>query len=120
MRTTGGRVVAIMAVLLLAAAQMAQAGAPYFNVRDLGAKGDGRTLDSDAINAAIEAAAEAGGGTVYLPAGEYLCFSIRLKSNIRLFIDAGATIVAASPEEHDGGYDVDEPNPWHHEHGYQD
>ncbi|GAB3466160.1 M10 family metallopeptidase C-terminal domain-containing protein [Azotobacter salinestris] len=42
-----------------------------FNVKDFGAKGDGRTDDTDAIQAAINAAYKAGGGTVYLPAGEY-------------------------------------------------
>lgn len=46
---------------------------------DFGAKADGKTIDSPAINRAIEAAAQAGGGTVYLPAGEYACYSIRLK-----------------------------------------
>ena len=42
-----------------------------FNVRDYGAKGDGKTLDSPAINAAIEAAVHDGGGQVLLPAGTY-------------------------------------------------
>ena len=55
--------------------------AAIYNVKDFGAKADGKTIDSPAINRAIEAAAEAGGGTVYLPAGEYACYSIRLKSN---------------------------------------
>ena len=56
--------------------------AAIYNVRDFGAKADGKTIDSPAINRAIEAAAQEGGGTVYLPAGEYACYSIRLKSNI--------------------------------------
>ena len=37
----------------------------------------------------------AGGGTVYFPAGTYLCYSIRLKSNVALYLDQGATILAA-------------------------
>ena len=45
--------------------------AAIYNVMDFGAKADGKTIDSPAINRAIEAAAQAGGGTVYLPAGEY-------------------------------------------------
>src|SRR5215467_2722575 len=55
-----------------------------FNVRDYGAKGDGKTLDTPAINEAIKRAALAGGGTVIFPAGTYLCYSIRLMSNVVL------------------------------------
>ena len=58
--------------------------AAIYNVRDFGAKADGKAIDSPAINRTIEAAAQEGGGTVYLPAGEYACYSIRLKSNIHL------------------------------------
>src|ERR1700747_794947 len=60
-------------------------------VRDFGAKGDGQNIDSPAINRAIEAAASAGGGTVYFAAGTYLCYSIRLKSKVSLFLESGAT-----------------------------
>ncbi len=67
----------------------------YFNVRTYGAVGDGENLDSPAINKAINAAAEAGGGTVLVPAGTYLSGSIHLQSNIHLLIDAGATILGA-------------------------
>jgi len=69
-----------------------------YNVYDYGAAGDGKTLDSPAINRAIEACAEAGGGTVCLSAGTYLRGSIRMKSNINLFIGAGATILGAPQE----------------------
>ena len=82
-----------------------------FNVRDYGAKGDGKTLDSPAINAAIEAAVRDGGGQVLLPAGTYLSGSIRLKSNIDLHLSAGCTILAApasmkayDPSESFGGF----------------
>src|SRR6185312_16217778 len=61
-----------------------------YNVRHFGATGDGTTLDSPAINQAIEAAAAQGGGTVLVPAGTYLSGSIRLKDNIHLLIDSGA------------------------------
>jgi len=66
-----------------------------YNVRKFGATGDGKTLDNGAINKAIDAAAEAGGGTVLVPAGTYLCGSIHLKSNIHLVIDTGASILGA-------------------------
>ena len=66
-----------------------------YNVRNFGAKGDGATLDSPAINAAIEEAVKHGGGRVVVPAGRYLSGYIRMKSNIELCIEAGAVIIAA-------------------------
>src|SRR5689334_9862470 len=83
-----------------------------FNVRSYGAKGDGKALDSPSINIAIDAAAAAGGGTVRFPAGTYRSFSIRLRSNVSLYLDQGATIVAADPKDGDGKYDDPEPNQW--------
>lgn len=83
-----------------------------FDVREYGARGDGRTLDTAAVNQAIAKAAEAGGGTVVLPAGEYLCHSIRLRSNITLQLGHGAVLIAAEPPAEAGeGYDAPEPNP---------
>ena len=82
-------------------------GQNYFNVRSFGAMGDGKTLDSPAIDRAIDAGAQAGGGTVYLPAGTYLSGSIHLKSNIHLLIDAGATILGAPQDMN--VYDETEP-----------
>jgi polygalacturonase len=84
-----------------------------FDVRRFGAKGDGATIDSDAINRAIDAAAagrgsSGPGGTVYVPAGTYASFSIRLKSNVALYLSANATILAAAPAG-GRGYDPAEP-----------
>jgi polygalacturonase len=81
--------------------------AGFYNVRSFGAAGDGKALDTPALNQAIEACAGAGGGTVYLPPGTYLSGSIHLKSNIHLLIDAGATILGA-PQKIDA-YDPEEP-----------
>ena len=89
-----------------------------YNVRDYGAKGDGKVLDHTAINKAIDACTAGGGGQVVVPAGTYLCGSIRLKSNVDLHLMAGAKILAApgelkaydesevfgSPEYQDGGH----------------
>jgi polygalacturonase len=83
-----------------------------YDVRAFGAKGDGQTLDTVAINKAIDAAIVNGGGTVRFPAGNYLSFSIRLQSNITLYLDQGATITAADPKEALGRYDLPEPNEW--------
>jgi polygalacturonase len=87
-----------------------------FDVRKYGATGDGKTVDSAAINRAIEAAAAVGGGTVSFPAGTYLSFSIHLRSHIQLRLEAGSAIIAADsplPGEttgYDGGtYDAAEP-----------
>src|SRR5215203_3339056 len=83
-----------------------------YNVRSYGAKGDGKAVDTPAINRAIAAAAAKGGGTVFFPAGTYRSFSIRLKSNITLYFDQGSILLAASPRDGDGKYDTPEPNPW--------
>ncbi len=99
---------------LLLACATAWAAGGYHNVKVYGAKGDGTNIDSHAINEAIRTAAEAGGGTVYLPAGTYLCFSIRLASNINLHIDRGAVIKAAKATEKEG-YDLPEDNDSHYQ-----
>jgi polygalacturonase len=95
--------------------------AGVFNVRAFGAAGDGKQVDTPAINRAIEAAASSGGGTVRVPAGQYLCYSIHLRSNVALYLEQGAAIIAAdTPHEGttSGGYDQAESNaPWE---AYQD
>ena len=98
--------------LLLAAFPPAAAQTPrVYDVRAYGARGDSATLDTDAINRAIEAAAAAGGGTVHFPAGKYSSFSIHLRSNVTLHLDAGATLLAAAPGPGRPGYDPAEPGP---------
>ena len=86
-------------------------GPTVYDVRTFGAKGDGNTVDTAAINKAIDAAAAAGGGTVYFPAGNYLSVSIHLRSNLSLYLDQGATIIAANTSN-DVKYDPPEPNLW--------
>ncbi len=85
-----------------------RAGLGTYNVRAFGAKGDGKTIDTPAVNKAIEAAAAAGGGVVHFPAGTYACFSIHLKSKVALYLDPGATILAAESGAA-GQYDPAEP-----------
>jgi len=88
----------------------AKTGGPstLYDVRSFGAKGDGSTIDTPAVNKAIDAAAAAGGGVVRFPAGTYACFSIHLKSKIALYLDPGATILAAESGPA-GQYDPAEP-----------
>ena len=96
-----------------------------FDVRTYGATGDGKTVDTPAINRAIEAVAASGGGTLIFPAGTYVCFTIRLKSKVGLHLSPGCTILAAdSPKPgeatgYNGGtYDKAGPaQPWE---DYQD
>lgn len=78
------------------------------DVRDHGARGDGVSLDTDAFNEAIAACAQQGGGTVLVPKGRYLCFSIRLRSHITIMFATGAIIEAANPSLHAGHYDLPE------------
>jgi polygalacturonase len=88
----------------------------FFNVRTYGAAGDGKTIDTRAINIAIDEASRAGGGTVYFPAGTYASFSIHLRSNVVLYLDQGCTILAAETPAGgatSGAYDPAESNqPW--------
>ena len=91
--------------------------ATYFNVKEYGATGNGTTLDTDAMNNAITRAAETGGGTVFFPAGTYLCYSIHLKSNVSLYLDNGCTILAADYTPGQPGFDATEGKEWSH---YQD
>ncbi len=120
---TMGAVASAGAALPLVPRTAAEAAAPtpvdepgrVFDVRRFGAKGDGVTIDSDAVNRAIDEAAKpvppgsrGPGGTVYFPAGTYACYSIRLKSNLTLFLAQGATLLAAAPAR-GKGYDPAEP-----------
>jgi polygalacturonase len=69
------------------------------DVRSAGAKGDGKTVDTAAINRAIDDCAKAGGGQVRFPGGRYLTSTINLKSHVHLWLEAGATIVGVSDPE---------------------
>jgi polygalacturonase len=104
----------VVVLLLVSAVEPARAlrsGVSVYDVRSFGAKGDGKTVDSIAINAAVEAASAAGGGIVDLPAGRYLSFSIRLKSHVTLRFSPGAVLVAGDPASGLGAYDLPEDNP---------
>ncbi len=92
--------------------------AAVYNVRSFGALGDGKAIDSRAINRAIETAAASGGGTVFLPAGTYLSGSIRMKSNINLHLDIGARIVGlpADSKEFDPSENI--PGPYFQDGGH--
>ena len=86
------RLGAMMAAVLLAGPS-ATGAAGVFDVREHGASGDGTTTDTEAINRAVAACAEAGGGQVRFPPGRYLSGTVRLESGVTLFLDAGAALV---------------------------
>jgi polygalacturonase len=64
-------------------------------VTDFGARGDGTTADTKAIQTAIDACSEHGGGVVLVPAGTYLTGPLRLKSHVELRLSGGATILGS-------------------------
>ncbi|MCK4346785.1 MAG: right-handed parallel beta-helix repeat-containing protein, partial [Bacteroidales bacterium] len=64
-----------------------------FNVRDYGARGDGKALDTKAIQKAIDDCSKAGDGTVLFPAGIYKAGTVYLKSNIRIYLETSAKII---------------------------
>ncbi|CAG7623606.1 Exo-poly-alpha-D-galacturonosidase [Paenibacillus solanacearum] len=66
-----------------------------FDVVRFGAVGNGTDLAHEAIQQAIDACADAGGGTVYFPAGTYLCGTLRLKSGVHLHLEQGAVIAGS-------------------------
>ncbi len=70
-----------------------------FDIRHYGAMGDGRSLDTAAIQKAIDAAAAANGGQVTFPPGVYLSGSIRLKNRVHLYLEKGATLLGSEKRE---------------------
>ncbi len=71
-----------------------------YNICDYGAVGDGETLNTEAINAAIRACYEGGGGTVVAPPGEYVSGTIELLSNVTFHLQAGAVIKGSGDMAH--------------------
>ncbi|WP_423128302.1 glycoside hydrolase family 28 protein [Gaoshiqia sp. Z1-71] len=78
-------------LLLLSINLYAQQGG-WKNVLVCGAKADNESLNTEIIRGLIETTAAEGGGTIYFPAGNYLTGPIHLKSNITLYLEAGATL----------------------------
>lgn len=70
-------------------------GARVYNIRSYGAKGDKTTLDTAAVQAAIDACAADGGGTVLVPAGTFAIGTVELKSNVTLRIAAAGTLLGS-------------------------
>jgi hypothetical protein len=88
--------VTLSLLLTLADAARAQPVESVRNVASHGAKPDGKTLNTKAINEAISDCSAGGGGTVVFPAGQYLTGSIALLKNVTLQLEAGAVIVGST------------------------
>jgi polygalacturonase len=71
---------------------LAMGNGPFFNIMDYGAHNDGSAPSTDAFREAIHAAEKAGGGTVYVPAGNYISGPIEMVSNLTLYFDAGSNV----------------------------
>jgi hypothetical protein len=90
----------LMAALALALAFLHPLAARDFDVKAHGAVGDGKALDTAAIQKSIDAAAAAKGGRVVFPPGKYLSGTIRLKSHVTLHLEKGATLLGSTDLSH--------------------
>jgi hypothetical protein len=84
----------------VAGSAMQDKGARLYNIRDFGAKGDGKTLDTAALQAAIDACTRDGGGTVLVPSGTFVIGTTELKSNVTLHLAASATLLGSGDGKH--------------------
>ena len=81
-------------------------GARVYNVRDFGAKGDGVTVDTAAVQAAVDACHRDGGGTVLVPAGVFHIGTIELKSNVTLHVAAAGKLLGSTDGKQYHGVDA--------------
>jgi polygalacturonase len=116
MKTAGVLFLLFLANFILVSGQEpsadnAKRNVKVFNIKDYGAVGDGLVLNTESINKTINACAETGGGTVLVPAGRFLTGTVQLKSNITLFLDKDATIMATDDLSQFKGANVKEEDP---------
>ncbi|HET7537171.1 MAG TPA: glycosyl hydrolase family 28-related protein, partial [Candidatus Didemnitutus sp.] len=89
---------------MAASAGESSLGARIYDVRRFGAKGDGATLDTAAVQAAIDACHRDRGGVVSVPAGDFVVGTVELKSNVTLRLAAqGRLLGSANPADYRAG-----------------
>lgn len=91
-------IVAVLAQVLCVTAR------EHYNIRDFGAKGNGKSDNTEAINRAIAHCNEQGGGVVVVPAGRYLSGTIHLKSNVELRLEKDAVLLGIEDPKRYTGY----------------
>ncbi len=100
-RSCGPLAAVLAAWLVASSASAAEApAAATYDVREFGARGDGESLDTAAIQKAIDACAAAGGGEVRLAGGTFLSGTVVLKSHVTLHVAAGATLLGSRDMDH--------------------
>ena len=85
----------VIGLVTLIVAGPAIAAEELFDVRDYGAKADGKTLCTTSIQKAIDACSKSGGGTVYLPPGTFLSGTIYMKTGVTLKLDPACTLLGS-------------------------
>ncbi|MBR1388182.1 MAG: glycoside hydrolase family 28 protein [Prevotella sp.] len=83
-------------LLLLICVSIAAAGTRTIDARKAGIKGDGQTLNTTAIQQAIDQLGKKGGGRLVFPAGQYLTGSLQMRSNVELHLEQDATILGST------------------------
>jgi polygalacturonase len=78
------------------------ASAGAYNIQNLGAKPDGQTLCTDAIQNAVDKCAKDGGGTVYFPPGRWLTGTVYLADNVTVELENGCTVLGTTDKSHYG------------------
>lgn len=71
-------------------------GAREFAIGDYGARADDSVLNTTAIQSAIDACSQSGGGTVVIPAGRFVIGTIRMKDNVTLHFGKGAVLLGST------------------------